>query len=275
MSDAIEPLRLIQALLKQPIAFHRVFVSIAGGACPGIFLSQAWYWSQRTENPEGWFFKTQDDWEAETGLTRREQETARNQLKRIGILREQRRGVPAKMWYCLNLDELQTRLYESAKLECTKRTNKSVQNVQTISEITAETTAEKKEGRTAQLTPTTLMDLYNTTIPPTHPHCKVLSPTRQKKAHAYLHAFPDSTFWEAVFQAVGRSALLRGERNGPGHQHFKATFDWFLQKGQDGVENCVKTFEGKYDDTVMPEHNGQGQIDVLSGERIIHYKVVT
>ena len=47
----------------RPIAFHRVFATLAGSAPGGVMLSQAVSWSRRTDNPEGWFWKTQEEWE--------------------------------------------------------------------------------------------------------------------------------------------------------------------------------------------------------------------
>jgi len=67
----------------RPIAFHRIFVDIAGSIAAALMLSQAVYWSTRTKNPAGWFYKTADDWQEETGLTRREQEGARKRLSRF------------------------------------------------------------------------------------------------------------------------------------------------------------------------------------------------
>ncbi|MDV7399195.1 hypothetical protein RZS08_47735, partial [Arthrospira platensis SPKY1] len=67
-------------------------------------LSQAIYWQQRTKDPDGWWYKTRDEWTAETGMKRKEQEGARQRLRKLGILHEDRRGVPATMWY--RVDEI-------------------------------------------------------------------------------------------------------------------------------------------------------------------------
>jgi len=92
----------ILKLLDRPIAFHRIFAEISGSVSAGIFLSQAFYWSQRTHDADGWFWKTQDDWFEETYLTRYEQEGARKKLIALGILEEEKRGIPAKLFYRLN-----------------------------------------------------------------------------------------------------------------------------------------------------------------------------
>jgi hypothetical protein len=103
-------------------------------------LSQAIYWSLRTSNADGWFYKTQEDWEEETGLTRREQESARILLKSRGLMDEERRSVPAKMFFKVDLDLVQTRLAESAILVATKAPIKNGGNSQSLS--LSETTTE-------------------------------------------------------------------------------------------------------------------------------------
>jgi hypothetical protein len=86
-------------VLTRPIAYHRIFARIGGGAAAGLFLSQAFYWSFRTNSTEGWFYKTGIEWEEETGLTRCEQETARKKLIAKGLLEEKKEGVPCKLYY--------------------------------------------------------------------------------------------------------------------------------------------------------------------------------
>lgn len=94
------PLRL----LDRPIAFHRCFVTLTGSITAALMLSQAVYWQQRTKHEDGWWFKTRDEWTEETGMSRREQETARRRLRQLGLLHEERRGVPAQLWY--RVDEI-------------------------------------------------------------------------------------------------------------------------------------------------------------------------
>lgn len=91
-------------LLDRPIAFHRCFVTVTGSVTAALMLSQALYWQQRTKDESGWWYKTRDEWTAETGMKRKEQEGARRKLRKLGLLHEQRRGVPAQLWY--QLDEI-------------------------------------------------------------------------------------------------------------------------------------------------------------------------
>ncbi len=143
-------------LLDRPIAFHRCFAELGGSVNAGLMLSQAVYWSQRTKNGDGWFWKTAEEWQEETYLTRTEQATARKQLKRLACWQEELRGVPAKLFYRVDFDALdellsadkparisQSSLPESANPVCTIPENKPSASVQTfITETTTEITPE-------------------------------------------------------------------------------------------------------------------------------------
>ena len=96
----------LKKLLQRPIAFHRVFAEIAGSATGGLFLSQLFYWHDKGDDPDGWIYKTQAEWQAETALSRYEQERARATLREKGLLAEERRGLPAKMFYRLDIERL-------------------------------------------------------------------------------------------------------------------------------------------------------------------------
>jgi len=160
-TDDLSNLNLLQSLLDRPIAFHRCFVPI-GGLVGAVMLGQAIYWSKRTSNPDGWFYKTIGEWEEETGLTRFEQETAKRNLK--GILEIERRGIPARLYFRIdwnmlektlnnhsllkssnqecgnpankNGGTLQTRLRKSSKLDCANPANKNAEKDQTGFKIT-------------------------------------------------------------------------------------------------------------------------------------------
>jgi hypothetical protein len=142
----------------RPIAYHRCIAAITGSVNSGVFLCQALYWSDRTNNPEGWFWKTAEEWTEETCLTRREQETCRKRLLQLGFIEEKRTGIPARMFYRLRKDQITTALWEwahanrdrkamhkNAKLECTKTPNWIGGNRQSNTESTAENTAETTE----------------------------------------------------------------------------------------------------------------------------------
>ncbi len=97
----------IEALLTdRPVAYHPIITRVVGSATAGLFLSQLLYWTPRTQDPEGWVYKTQDDILEETGLTRTEQETARRILRGAQIMEERKKGLPAKLYFRVNMDQL-------------------------------------------------------------------------------------------------------------------------------------------------------------------------
>lgn len=131
---------VIKELSERPIAFHRIYVALTGSVNAALMLSQAVYWSGRTTIPEGWFYKTSEDWEDETGLGRREQDTARKQLKQTGFWNEKLKGVPATIHYQIDMEKMVFSLAECAKLVAQKRANKIGGKRQTLyTETTTET----------------------------------------------------------------------------------------------------------------------------------------
>jgi hypothetical protein len=65
---------------------------IVGGATIGLFLSQLMFLSDKGHNPEGWVYKSEAEMGRETGLTKREQQTARRKLLALGVIAIMRGG---------------------------------------------------------------------------------------------------------------------------------------------------------------------------------------
>lgn len=98
-----------QVLLElgdKPIAFHPVFARISGSVNAGVFMSQCLYWLRHVNRASRSFWKTQEEWTAETCLSRKQTETARRRWRELGVLSEDRRGLPAKLWFDIDLDRL-------------------------------------------------------------------------------------------------------------------------------------------------------------------------
>lgn len=128
-------------LQSRTIAYRRDLADIVG-VLGAIMLSQAIYWAGKTKDPEGWFYKSRDEWKEETGLTRRNQETARKAFKKTGVVQEELRGNPARLYYRVDFYKLADyfRWYETSQLDGTKRTNKNGGIVPTIYNETETTT---------------------------------------------------------------------------------------------------------------------------------------
>jgi len=93
---------MLEQILQRPIAFHRIFAQISGSATSGLFLSQLWYWKDKGSDPEGWIYKSYDEWHEETLLSRSELDRARKSLKMLGILEEKKEGLPCRIYYRIN-----------------------------------------------------------------------------------------------------------------------------------------------------------------------------
>lgn len=106
--DQIHEITLL--LGQRYVAYHPKLVQLTGRVTAGLMLSQAIYWTKRLALTEparqGWFWKTREDWRNECGLSRREQDRSRTILKELGLWQEKRVGMPARVWYRIDLDTL-------------------------------------------------------------------------------------------------------------------------------------------------------------------------
>lgn len=184
-------------ILDRPIAFQRAFVSLGVGITGALMLSQALYWSKRSDDQEGWFYKTMEEWEAETGMTRSEQESARKKLMKAGVLEEVRKGVPCRLFFRVVLEAIaanlgaeipQSSLRKSRKQGCRKPASKPAEKprassrktstqvcgkpaflTETTTEITTEITA---ESLPAELAAPALPETVETVAEPA-PRCEI------------------------------------------------------------------------------------------------------
>lgn len=109
-------LELLKKILEKPIAFHKIFFDVTQDMKTAVFLSQLYYWSEKMGSKiikidgkeiwEGrWFYKTAESWEEETGVNPKEQRRARKILRDKNLIQEDRRGVPATMYFKFNYND--------------------------------------------------------------------------------------------------------------------------------------------------------------------------
>lgn len=94
----------LKALLQRPIAFHRAFIKF-GSPNAALMLSQACFW-QSMKGPEDMWYKTEEEWFEETGLTRRMIDTARASLLSFSVIEYEVRGCPPKGYYRVDEDRI-------------------------------------------------------------------------------------------------------------------------------------------------------------------------
>ena len=85
-------LAIIWPLLGRHIAFHRRLVDLTASVKAALLLAQTIYWTRHGRDiarTGGWFLKTTEQWEMETGLSAKEQTTARAVLCNLALLDEQ------------------------------------------------------------------------------------------------------------------------------------------------------------------------------------------
>ena len=69
-------------------------------------MSQLLFWDGKGHDPDGWIYKTEKEMERETGLTRSAQRKARRVLVGKGVLEEDKRGLPRRLYYRADLRAL-------------------------------------------------------------------------------------------------------------------------------------------------------------------------
>jgi hypothetical protein len=79
-------------LPNRVVGYSPDLARIVGGATIGLFLSQLLFLSEKGANPDGWVYKSEAEMGKETGLTTREQQTARRKLLSLGVITIMRGG---------------------------------------------------------------------------------------------------------------------------------------------------------------------------------------
>lgn len=131
MGASIPIIKLIEAMNEQPIAFNKHYVFLGCGINGALMLSQLVYWTSRTKDSEGWIFKTHHEWTQETGLTRREQDTARATLKSLHFISEKKMGVPRRVYFRVERENLYQALIEySESIDINSMHNSAILNAQ-------------------------------------------------------------------------------------------------------------------------------------------------
>lgn len=130
--DPVENTRLspIRALLGECVGVLRPeFIRICESSVnAALMLNQAMYWTERTADTSGWFYKTRQGWRDELGLSRTQQERERKRLRQLGFLQERRRGNPARMFYRLDTERVCEALRQLAEKQPTSWQESSQQD---------------------------------------------------------------------------------------------------------------------------------------------------
>jgi hypothetical protein len=136
--------RVKDMLPNRVVGYSPDLARLVGGATIGLFLSQLLFLSDKGANPEGWVYKSEGEMGKETGLTKREQQTARRKLLSLGVIAITRGGWKNTyhfkvMWerlYQVIAGSLQTQNVPTQKVQPLQ--NVPTEPVQNVSTETAE-----------------------------------------------------------------------------------------------------------------------------------------
>jgi hypothetical protein len=263
-------IQLAKLLLKRSVAFHWALAMICQSVNAGLMLSQAMYWTERTDDDEGWFYKTRGDWFAELCLGKYEQLKAREILKDLEFMKEDLRGNPAKTHYQVQQINVYKALFEMAGKQPTKKAgkqpsgkqpteggkpdNKSAENQTTLldgkqptikeqrlPETTSDTTTEITDSAAVAASPASFLEIWNANCGQL-PKVREITKSRERKIKSRLKAKPDFGFIKDFTDAVkhaASNAFLTGDNN----RGWVASFDWMIANDT----NHVAVLEGKYD----------------------------
>ena len=126
-----QPVDLLQALEHEPelallvsqppIAFHRTFVDITHSALAALLLSAYLEQQENALSADGWFEVNAAELEYRTGLSRREQITARKTLLDKQMIQERKCAFPARLEMRIDFDRVSHEILLAAR----KRTQRS------------------------------------------------------------------------------------------------------------------------------------------------------
>lgn len=91
----------------RPVAYYPRLTGFLGSVKATLFLCQFLFWEGKQRNKTyRWIYKTQNEIQHETGLSRKEQENARRQLKEKGYLEEKYEGIPRRLFFRMQLEAI-------------------------------------------------------------------------------------------------------------------------------------------------------------------------
>ena len=99
---------LDKLLGKGNVTYHIAVAEAMNSVAAAIFLEQIAFWQARSE--DGWAFRSVEQIQEYTGLKKDAQQGARRILMKAGVLEEDLRGMPARMYYRVDLDTVANKL---------------------------------------------------------------------------------------------------------------------------------------------------------------------
>lgn len=98
----MKPSELLR-IIGKPIAYYPQLAKPLGGVNASLLFGHFFYWNDKGHSELG-VYRTADEIEVETGLSRDEQRTARRKLRERGVLIETEKRIEHRIYYKLDLD---------------------------------------------------------------------------------------------------------------------------------------------------------------------------
>lgn len=98
----MKPSELLR-IIGKPIAYYPQLAKPLGGVNASLLFGHFFYWKDKGSSELG-VYRTADEIEVETGLSRDEQRTARRKLRERGVLIETEKRIEHRIYYKLDLD---------------------------------------------------------------------------------------------------------------------------------------------------------------------------
>lgn len=104
----------LKALIGGRSVAHFATLGKIYGSNSALLLSSLCFWEGKGVDPD-WSYKSAEEIYDETGMTENEQRSARSRLVKCGVIQEERRGIPYRLWYRVNWDTLNAHLTQFAE----------------------------------------------------------------------------------------------------------------------------------------------------------------
>lgn len=93
-----------EILKGRTVAYHAILAKAFGSVKLALLWGQISYWSDRTNDPEGWVYKSRTDLFEELGMSRKETETARRDGAKLRVLESKPMGPKNTVHFRIDLD---------------------------------------------------------------------------------------------------------------------------------------------------------------------------
>lgn len=142
----MKPINTLRAV-GRPVAFYPSLSKHVGGTKACLFLCQLMYWSDKTSSDLG-VYKSSNEWEEETGLSYKEQATARKELVKRGLIVETHKRLEHRIYFKFNDESFDSMIMAIHSTSNSRNADRAVGGVPNDTfdhtENTTETTTENK-----------------------------------------------------------------------------------------------------------------------------------